>query len=155
VKTTVTMKSAERKAVTLDVATGAPPPAVAEAAPPPPAPAEDDADAGRRNLRVVAFVAAGVGVAGLATFAIEGSAANSTYHDLQNSCHGPCPPSKADDISSGKKQQTIANIGLAVGIVGAAAATTLFVLSMPKHSSESATVSFAVGPTWMGMRGAF
>jgi len=157
VRTTVTSQPGEQKAVTLDVAQGAPD--VVAAAPPPPPPPPEAPPADRSGLRVAAFVSAGVGVAGLATFAIAGSMANGTYHDLQNSCHGPCPASRSSDISKGKSQQTIANVGLLVGAVGVAAGATLFVISLSKPKGETprsdAAVGIAVGPTWMGLRGAF
>ena len=61
------------------------------------------------KLRPFAFVAAGVGVAGLATFAVAGIMSNSTYSNLETTCKGPCPPELAGDVSKGKTQQTIAN----------------------------------------------
>ena len=104
-------------------------------------------------LRTWAYVAAGVGVAGMATFAISGALAHSAYDDLQTSCGGgPCPPSRADDISSGKTKQTVANVGLAVGIVGFAAGTTLFVLSLEKKTDGPAA-AVVVSPSWIGLRG--
>jgi hypothetical protein len=99
-----------------------------------------------------AYIAGGVGVIGFATFAIFGEMAQSTYNDLQNACGGgPCPPSKSDEISSGKSKQLIANVGLAVGIVGVAAGATLFVLSIPKSSSPS-SAALVVSPNWIGVR---
>ena len=48
--------------------------------------------------------------------------ARSTYNDSNSACHGgPCPSDKDGEISSGKTQQTVANVALAVGVVGAAA----------------------------------
>jgi hypothetical protein len=87
--------------------------------------------------------------------------ANSKYHDLQSACHGPCPASKADQISSGKTDQTIANVGLVVGAIGVAAGVTLFVVSAPKshdparEQEPKASAALTVGPSWIGMRGAF
>jgi hypothetical protein len=117
--------------------------------PPPPAPAEPPTS----PLRPWAFVAGGVAVAGLATFAIAGAMAHSTYDDLNSACgNAACPRGKAGEISSGKTQQTVANVGLGVAIVGAAAGVTLFVLSRPKSPSSAAVV---VAPSWMGVRGSF
>jgi hypothetical protein len=101
-------------------------------------------------------VAGGVGVLGFATFAIFGAMAGSTYNDLQSVCHGgPCPSSKADEISSGKTQQAVANVGLAIGIVGLAAGGTMFVLSLGHKSSETSAAPAAallVSPTGVGAR---
>jgi hypothetical protein len=108
---------------------GTAPEAKPAAVPPPPS--------DKTKLRPYAYVAGGVGVAGLATFAIAGLLSNSTYSDLQSKCpssHGGCAPGNSGEISSGQTQQTIANVGLIVGLVGVAAGATLFVLSMPPKS---------------------
>jgi hypothetical protein len=113
---------------------------------------------GMTKLRPFAFVAAGVGVAGLATFAIAGIMSNSTYSDLEATCKGPCPPELADDVSKGKTQQTIANIGLVVGAVGVAAAVPLFILSSGKKSDDApppAEASVVIAPGYLGLRGRF
>jgi len=94
-------------------------------------------------------------VAGLVTFGIVGAMAQSTYNDLGSACHnGPCPTSKADEISSGRTQETIANVGLAVGVVGLAAGAALFVLGRPP-SASSPSAAVVVGPAWAGMRGSW
>lgn len=121
-----------------------PPPA--DTAPPP-------SSSGRANLRPWAYVAGGVGVAGLAAFTVFGLMSNSAYSDLQNSCpNNVCPQSKASERDSGKTDQLIANIGLGVGIVGVAAGATLFVLSLGGRSAPAAT-GLVVGPTFVGLRG--
>ena len=90
---------------------------------------------------------------GLVTFVAFGAMSNSVYHDLDSSCGGgPCPSSRADDISRGKRYQTIANLGLVVGILGAATGVTRFVLSAPKSKS---TTEVAVTPTGFLLRGSF
>lgn len=114
--------------------------------PPPPA------SSGRAALRPWAYVAGGVGVAGLATFTIFGLMSNSDYSDLQNACHPGCPASKSSEIDNGKTNQLIANIGLGVGIVGVAAGATLFVLSLGGKSAP-ATTGLVVGPSFVGLRG--
>ena len=91
-------------------------------------------------------------MAGLLTFTIAGLMAHSTYGDLQNSCGGGCPPSKEGEISSGKTQQTLANVGLVVGLVGVAAGATLFVLSL-HHDAPGPSAAVVVGPAWLGVRG--
>ena len=118
------------------------------------APASAPSD--RSNLRPYAYVAAGIGAAGLITFGIFGLMEQSTFSGLQDSCHGVCPPSKSSDISAGRTQETVANIGLVVGAVGAAAGITLFVLSMPSKSSsapKTGSASLVVTPSWIGLRG--
>jgi hypothetical protein len=107
------------------------------------------------RLRTYAYVAGGVGVAGLALFTIFGILDNSTYSDLQSACpNNACPPGKQSEIDSGRTQQTIANVGLVVGAVGVAAGATLFVLSLPKSSSSSAPATgLVVTPGFVGLRG--
>jgi hypothetical protein len=122
----------------------APPPAASASAPPP-------RSLGGAWMRPGAYVAGGVGAAGLVAFGVFGLMARSTYDDLNRTCGGgACPSDRADEISSGKTNQTIANVALAVGIVGAAAGVTLFVLST-SHGSSSAAL--AVSPGWIGVRG--
>jgi hypothetical protein len=136
----------EKSALTIDALAGD-----ATAAPPPPPEAPPGSSGS--PLRTWAYVAGGVGVAGLVTFAITGAMAHSTYNDLNSACHGgPCPPDKDGEISSGKTQQTVANVTLAVGIAGVAAGATLFVLSLPKGAPAS-SAAVVGAPGAVGLRG--
>ncbi len=106
------------------------------------------------GLRTAAYVAGGVGIVGLATFAIFGALEKSKYNDLQDACHGgPCPPERSDDISAGRSRQTIANVGLGVGLAGAVAGAVLFVVSAPSKTSASTTASIVVSPGFVGVGG--
>jgi hypothetical protein len=118
-------------------------------------------------MRIGAIAAGGVGVIGLIMFAAEGAASKSTYNTISTDCGGKagCPGQSASGranvnslISTGKGQQTIANVGLGIGLVGLAAGTTLLVLSLRKGPSDAApppTADLVVGPTWAGARGSF
>jgi hypothetical protein len=158
VRQTVSVFAGENKPVTIDVSATAPPASQASAAaaepPPPHVETPQDRENARKKLRYISYGSAGLAVAGFSTFAIAGIASNNTYNDLQAQCHGPCPPGQGnqDEISRGKTQQTIADVGLVVGIVGAGAAVTLFVMSIPSTADK---VSAVVGPAWMGFKGAF
>ena len=134
---TVQLAARQRSAVTIDAqsgealaagsiaADGTVPSSSAGSASPPP------------WMRTGAYVAGGVGVAGLAAFAIFGLMARSNYDDLARACAGgPCPTDQSDEIASGKTNQAMANVGLAVGIFGVAAGTTLFVLSLKRPPSR-------------------
>ena len=112
---------------------------------------------GRSALFPAGIAVGAVGVAGFVLFAIEGSMSKSTYSKLETACGaGPCPASYADQISSGKTQQTIANVGLVLGAVGVAAGTTMIVLSMGKSkSAPAATTGLVVGPGYLGAKGTF
>jgi hypothetical protein len=154
VKRTVSLAAGQKQTLTID-ALSSDEVGGAQAPPPGPAPAPAAASSGGPTpLRLGAYVAGGVGVAGLLVFTIGGVMARSTYNDLNNACHGgPCPPDKDGEISSGKTQQTLANVGLVVGIAGVAAGTTLFVLSM--KGSSSSTTGMVVAPGWVGLHGAW
>lgn len=150
----VTIAAGERQSLTVD--------AEADAPDAPPAFATDDGaakDEGRERakLRPYAFAAAGVGAAGLATFALFGVLANGTHSDLESACgSGPCPPGHKDDISAGKTQQTIANIGLAFAVIGAATAVTLFVLDRRSSSSSASASSRVVARgSFLSLEGSF
>jgi hypothetical protein len=112
-------------------------------------------DAAHGGLRASAYVGLGVGVAGLATFAVGGLFARGTYDDLQKSCgSGPCPADKKSEIDRGRTEQTIANVGLVAGLVGVAAGVTLLVLSLPKGAPAQSVAVVGV-PGGVGLRGSF
>ncbi|HQP37815.1 MAG TPA: hypothetical protein PLI95_21680 [Polyangiaceae bacterium] len=104
------------------------------------------------GMRTWAYVAGGVGLAGLATFGLFGAMANSSHEELEGLCpNGQCPPGAQKDIDAGKRQQRIANIGLGVGLVGLATGVTLFVLSKPSKGKAGASVRLA--PGYVGIAG--
>jgi hypothetical protein len=120
---------------------GSPPP------PPPPPPGGDTG--GGTSWAVPAAVGAGVvTVAGFAVFTGFGLASKATYDDLAARC-GPtnCGPADRDDADRGKRQQTIANVGLVVGSV-AAVATIAFVVvaftSGPKNASARGLTPWSI-----------
>lgn len=152
------------KSETVDLdtsATAAPPP------PPPPTTEPPEESGGTSPLVPIGIATAGVGVAGLALFAIAGSMSNGTYGDLEDLCGGEqaCPSDRqaeaADLQDSGSTQQTLANVGLIVGAVGVTAGVTMLVigLSSDDGGTESASTqpstSLAVGPGFTGLRGRF
>jgi hypothetical protein len=118
---------------------------------PPPPVALPPAD--RTKLRPYSYVAAGIGVAGIATFTVLGLLSNSTYNDLKSACPAGCPPGKQSEIDRGVTEQTVANVGLGVGLTGLAAGVTLFLLSRPAPGPAVST-GLVVGPGYLGMRGA-
>jgi hypothetical protein len=151
IKRTVTLAAGERSALTIDAQSGEP---IGQASAPQPAePPRPEPQPDRTSMRKWAYVAGGVGGAGFVTLAIFGSLARSTYDDLRTVCGGgPCPQSKADEISSGKTNQTVANIGLTLGILGVAGGATLFVLSLPK-AGPTPNTALLLSPGWIGVRG--
>jgi hypothetical protein len=93
----------------------------------------------------------------MATFAVFGVLAQSTYNDLQNICHGAaCPPGHEDEISRGRTDQTVAKVALVTGAVGLAGGVTLFVLSFRSKAADhpsDAGASLVFGPGWIGLGG--
>jgi hypothetical protein len=147
----VTLGLGDRKTVVLDAQ---PKPVEAAPPPPPPEPPAIVVDTSPGGLRTASYIAGGLGVAGLATFAIFGSLEKSSYNELNDACHGgPCPSDRADDIATGRSRQTIANVGLGVGVVGLAAGAVLFVVSAPPKSPTTARASVVVSPGFVGIGG--
>ncbi len=124
-------------------------------------PVDSDHDRGtssKPSLRPWAYVAGGIGAAGLVTFGVFGAMSRSTYSDLEDRCPGgDCPSGSQDDIDRGKSQQRIANIGLAIGVIGVATGVTLFVIDTSQHSgkSDSTNVALGVGPGSLQLEGSF
>ena len=149
----LTASAGEKQSVAIDAAEATPPPAVSSAPPPPVGAGDSSSGSDHSALRPVAYVAGGLGVVGFTLFAIFGVMSNSTYSDLQNACpHGVCPPGKQSEVDSGRTQQTVANVGLGVGIAGIAAGTALFFYSMPTRTSGPGA-ALVVGPGYLGVRG--
>ncbi|MCC6668191.1 MAG: tetratricopeptide repeat protein [Polyangiaceae bacterium] len=94
------------------------------------------------SLRTVGYVMAGVGVAGMAVFAISGSMANAKYGELEDACGSArcSDPKYADTVDSGKRLDTIANVGLVAGGVGLLAGGALIVFGGPKEKKGGAAV---------------
>jgi hypothetical protein len=152
----------QKTAVTLDARPAPPPPAkVAEQ------PAEEEkqekpapvdtggGESDRSRLRPYAYVAGGIGVAGLALFTVFGVMDNSTFNDLQSGCpRNVCPPGKQSEIDSGRTQQAVANVSLVVGAVGVAAGAALFVVSLSPKSSSGTGTGLVFAPGYVGLRGA-
>jgi tetratricopeptide (TPR) repeat protein len=142
VRESVTVAAGERTTATVDAG-----PEVAATAPPLPETPRSS------SLRPAAYATAGIAALGLGTFLVAGALANGTHSDLEKACGaGPCPPGKEDDISSGKTQQTIANVGLVVFGVAAATSITLFVVGSKKSRPSTA---IGLGPAFFTARGTF
>ena len=100
-----------------------------------------------------AYVAGGVGAAGLLTFTIFGIMNNAKHSDLKDQCpDGRCPADLADAASTGRTYQTVANVGLVVGVLGAGAGAFLYLTSKPK---EAQATSLLLGPGNVSVRGHF
>lgn len=111
------------------------------------------------TTRTLAYVTGGVGLVGAAAFGVFGTLSNSKFKDLESACtDNHCPPSRAGDINDGRRFQTIANVGLAVGAVGLATSVVLFIVS-PSHKKEKpkpeAAPEISLGLGSVELRGRF
>jgi hypothetical protein len=108
------------------------------------------------SKRTLAYVATGLGVAGLATFGVFGFLNNSKFGDLEEACPDRrCPPDREEDADAGRMYQTIANVGLVVGVVGVGAGVTLFLLSGSSDEQSPAEARVRVGPGNVSLSGRF
>ena len=105
------------------------------------------------------FVALGVGVAGMATFAGAGVSSNNRYDSIYAACGGKrcTDPSFTAQIAGGKQLDVVADVGLGAGIAGLAAGALLVALGGPRPASDAPRVSVWAAPTcgaWSGGGGA-
>lgn len=85
-------------------------------------------------LRMYAYVAGGVGAAGILGFVAFGAMGRSKESDLRDSCSPDCPQSEVDSV---KTKYLLADVSLGLGIAGLGAGVALFFLSQPKSRSSS------------------
>ena len=104
------------------------------------------------DTMMLAYVAAGVGAAGLLTFVIAGAMSSSKFSDLEDNCDAQmrCEPGLEDTANSGETLQTVANIGLVIGVLGGVAAVTLYVLTPEENGT-----SVALTPAGVQVMGRF
>jgi len=124
-------------------------------------PEKDEADAAGGQpgpLRTWAYVAGGVGVAGLAGWVVLGLMGKAEQSDLENS--GCKPNCRQADVDSIDTKYLMADISLAVGVVGLGTGVALWLVSQPRSgsgddgaSAESAAVRWGVAPARGGALG--
>lgn len=122
--------------------------------------ASAEVDSSKMDKRTLAYVAGGIGIAGMVTFGVFGILNNGQYDDLQEQCpNRVCPAELEDDADTGRTYQTIANVGLAVGVIGLGAGAALFLLSgteeKPAESSAPAAPRVSVGWRSVVVSGSF
>ena len=140
-----TVKAGQTSSVTLSFPWSAKPaPAPVDApqveskqTPPPKKEVESTPPQASTTKRTLTWVAGGVGLAGVATFAVFWPLTASKYEDLEGACpQGHCDPSLESDKNTGKTFQTLANVGLVVGAVGLGTAITLFAIGDAPQAAQ-------------------
>jgi hypothetical protein len=118
---------------------------------------EPGADAGKRGSmnKTLAYVAFGVGGAGLVVGGITGAIALGKAGDLKDKCPDKsCPPTEQDNVDSYKSMGTISTIGFIVAAAGGAAGLVLLLTAPSGSQSGSAAGSrFATVPVKAPPRG--
>lgn len=155
-ETKVEVKSGGRTEAKLVLAKDEPPPAPVAAEPPPPeAPPAPPPPPQSNGLRTGAWVAAGVGVAGLAVGGVFGVLAKGKHDDVTAACGGgpKCPPSAKTTHDAFESRATISTVGFVVAGVGAAVSIPLFVLSKP--APQGAAAHLVVSPSSFAVAGSF
>jgi hypothetical protein len=80
-------------------------------------------------LRVLTYVSGGVGIAGLAAGIVAGGLALGKKNIIEKHCPGRlCDAEGRSAVESGQRAALVSTLGFAVGLAGAAAATTLLLL---------------------------
>jgi hypothetical protein len=132
-----------------------PPPDPVVAPAPPPAP---PADTGAKKSNVPAYVALGVGGAGLLVGGITGFLALGKKSDLKGCVDSACPSSQKDTLDSARSMATVSTVGFAVGFVGVGVGVVLLLtgnhssnagLAAPKLAQSKPRPAVAVHP-WFG-----
>lgn len=115
---------------------------------------DEGAEDSGRGIPTATWVTGGIGLAGLATFGVFGSMAKSKSSDLE-ACSPSCPESERSTADAGKRDQTIANVGLVVGGVGLLTAAGFYLLQPSSKEQEPGSVNVSVGPQSVLLHGTF
>ncbi len=134
---------------------------------PKPLPAPSPADAGPadepNSRRTIAYVAGGIGVTGFIAFGVFGILNNSKFGNLEDSCPAQqCPERLRGEADTGQTYQTLANVGLVLGVIGIGSAAALL-LTEPASVTQAkrkparliGSSDLFVGPRGVSLRGTF
>jgi hypothetical protein len=149
---------AEGAAESVTLSLEAAPPPVGVAPVPVPVTPDTPSDGGGHRRRVPAFVALGVGAAGVGIGAVFGIMALGKKSDLDGACTAGkiCPSSQQDTIDSGQTFGTVSTIGFGVGIVGIGVGTYLLLTNRSKPApTPAAGVRPLLGAGFVGAAGTF
>jgi hypothetical protein len=133
-------------------------PALAPEPAPGAAPTPTPAPASASGLRTSGWIAIGVGVVGGIGFATFGLLARSKYQTLDDECGGgPCATDRSDEISAGKRWQTLGIVSAAIGVVGLATGTVILISTSDRgdRGESSPKVGLGIGPGTFSLQGSF
>jgi hypothetical protein len=156
-KTSVTLAEGGAQEISLKLekdpsAVAAPPPPVATTPPivtTGPAPTPTDTTPKKNNT--LAYVALGVGGAGLLVGGITGFLALGKKSDLKNCVDTRCPSSQKDTLDNAKSMATVSTVGFAVGFVGVGLGVVLL-LTGSNNSASLRTPKLAKREPLPGVR---
>jgi hypothetical protein len=121
------------------------PAATGPVAPPPPKEVAPEEDRPMISSRLPAYVAFGVGAAGVAVGSIFGLMALGKKGDLEDACSPVrvCPPSERERIDDGKTFGTVSTVGFVIGGAALVAGAALFFMTQPpRKTARTAPVFF-------------
>lgn len=113
----------------------------------------------RRGPPPATWIAWGVGAVGVGAFAVFGALSRSVASDL-DACSPRCPQSLSGEAERGRRDQTIADVSLAMGGVGIATGIVLWALTSPSPAAPAArsarpSIAFMPGAASFGLGGRF
>lgn len=95
------------------------------------------------GVPILSYVLGGVAVAGLGSFAYFGLRGAAEYDEAEERCAPDC---READVADGKLAYIVADVGLGIGLVSAAAAVIVYVVSRPdEHAQPGPRVDVAAG----------
>lgn len=145
-----TLREGEGRTVAPEAAPAPPPPPPPPLRPLPPPPAVAPMDP--PPSRTFAYVAGGIGVAGLVTGTITGLVTMNAASAYKDHCHfGKCDPEGLSAASTGRTTSVVSPIAFAVGAVGIGAGIWLFVAASKAHLAPAISpsgASFTWTPTF-------
>ncbi|HEY8074139.1 MAG TPA: hypothetical protein VIF62_08520 [Labilithrix sp.] len=164
-KEEVNVQPSEQKTVPFDFSAPAKPAAVV-AAPPQTQPdkpqPEPEKAGGDSTPKILMFGGFGLAAVGVGVGAVTGLMSISKVNDVKSTCQdNHCPQSQASNIDSAKSLGTISTIAFVAGGVGAAVGVLGIVMSSKAAPSEPTQglvkprIQADVGPSWLGVSGAF
>jgi len=108
------------------------------------------------HRRSMAYVAGGVGVAGLVGFGVFGLLNNAKYSDAKDQCDdGICPRDVRRDANRGHSYQTAANVSFIAGVVGAVTCVSLLLTEDSGDTALVPSTRLSVGLDRVTLQGSF